>query len=179
MLVSGGRSGAGPSGCCQVAIAGFGVEFRKRPERRFTWGGFQRGLPHLRRAGELRGNERVDSFKRGAECVLRVRHETGGEESMYYECTNERNVSGSLRLRIESCVTTVLQLHERLGHGMIEDDIIEHFEQLKDSLDFVTADSVDENDIRRLEIATNDLLEQMRAIFDADLMVPLHDGLIH
>ncbi len=70
-----------------------------------------------------------------------------------------------LRLRVESCVNTILDLHRKLGEGKIKPEIIEHFEKLKESLSYVTDDTVDETDIYRIEQATNQLLDEIRITF--------------
>ncbi len=40
---------------------------------------------------------------------------------------------GHFRLRVESCVDTILQLGKSLGKGKIRPDVIERFERLKES----------------------------------------------
>lgn len=67
-----------------------------------------------------------------------------------------------LRLRVENCVLTVLELNRKLGEGAIRPEIVKQFEKLKDSLKFVTDDAVDERDIHRIEDATNQLLSQIK-----------------
>jgi hypothetical protein len=66
-----------------------------------------------------------------------------------------------LRLRVESCVSVILELNKSLGAGKIRPEIIEQFERLKDSLKFVSGASVDEADINRIEEATNQLLAEL------------------
>lgn len=75
-----------------------------------------------------------------------------------------------LRLRVESCVNTILELNVRLGEGKIKPEIIQQFERLKDSLQYVTDDSVDEKDINRIEEATNQLLAEIRTTYGEALI---------
>ncbi len=84
-----------------------------------------------------------------------------------------------LRVRVESCVFTILDLNERLGNGKIKPEIIQQFERLKASLNFVTDDSVDERDIDRIEDATNQLLDQIRLVYGEENVGSLYEGQKH
>lgn len=84
-----------------------------------------------------------------------------------------------LRLRVESCVNTILELNVRLGEGKIKPEIIQQFERLKDSLQYVRDDSVDEEDIDRIEEATNQLLAEIRTTYGETLTVPSRGGQTH
>ncbi len=75
------------------------------------------------------------------------------------------NISRHLRVRVESCVNTILELNDRLGEGKIKPEIIQQFERLKESLRYVTDDSVDEKDIDRIEEATNQLLAEIKVTY--------------
>ncbi len=83
------------------------------------------------------------------------------------------------RLRVESCVETILDLNQRLGDGKIKPEIVEQFKRLKDSLQFVTDDSVDEKDISRIEEATNHLLQEVKRILGEKKLTALHEGDAH
>lgn len=90
-----------------------------------------------------------------------------------------RKNSKHLRLRVESCVNTILALNESLGEGKIKPEIIQQFERLKESLQYVDDENVDERDIFRIEEATNQLLEEIRASFEDKDLSLLHDGRTH
>lgn len=90
-----------------------------------------------------------------------------------------RQNSKHLRLRVESCVNTILSLNESLGEGKIKPEIIQQFERLKESLQYVDDENVDERDIFRIEEATNQLLEEIRSSFDDKDLSLLHDGQTH
>ena len=83
------------------------------------------------------------------------------------------------RLRVESCVDTILELDQRLGDGKIKLEIVEQFKRLRDSLQYVTDDSVDEKDINRIEEATNHLLQEVRRIVGESSVISLHEGMAH
>lgn len=82
-------------------------------------------------------------------------------------------------MRIESCVSTILDLNRRLGEGRIKPEIIEHFEKLKESLRHVTDESVDERDIDRIEQATNQLLAEIRTTVGEESISSLYNGRPH
>lgn len=81
---------------------------------------------------------------------------------MEFHPTPPRPLLKHLRVRVENCVSTILELHERIGDGYIRQDIIRQFELIRDSLRHVTDDNVDEADISRIEEATNQLLAELR-----------------
>ena len=83
------------------------------------------------------------------------------------------------RLRVESCVDTILQLDKSLGKGKIRQDIIERFERLKESLGNVPDESIGEDDISRIEEATNELLSEIRISSGGEVARPFHDGQKH
>ncbi len=73
-------------------------------------------------------------------------------------------------------MSTVLELNRKLGEGAIKPEIIQQFERLKESLRHVNEDSVDEKDIHRIEEATNQLLEEIRASLSEDAFPSLYEG---
>lgn len=81
---------------------------------------------------------------------------------MIFGRSRQKKKSRHLRLRVENCVDTILDLNERLGEGKIRPEIIKQFERLKESLKTMTDESVDEGDIDRIEEATNQLLAEIR-----------------
>ncbi len=81
---------------------------------------------------------------------------------MLFGRSRQEKKSRHLRLRVENCVDTILDLNERLGEGKIRPEIIKQFERLKESLKTMTDESVDEGDIDRIEEATNQLLAEIR-----------------
>lgn len=92
---------------------------------------------------------------------------------------SSQNSSKHLRLRVESCVKIILDLNRQLGEGKIRPEIIEQFEQLQDSLEYVNDETVDEKDIDRIEEATNHLLAEVRVAYaetpvEALYKIPTH-----
>ena len=87
--------------------------------------------------------------------------------------------SKHLRLRVESCVSTILELNTRLGAGRIKPEIVEQFEKLKGFLDYVSDHSADEIDIEQIEEATNQLLAEIAESTDKKLAHFPGDGMPH
>jgi uncharacterized phage protein gp47/JayE len=79
-----------------------------------------------------------------------------------------------LRQRVESCVTTILALDTRLGEGTIEPEVIQQFERLRESLLYVTDESVNEEDIGQIEEATNQLLDEIRNAYGMERPVSIN-----
>ena len=49
---------------------------------------------------------------------------------MIFGRSRQKKKSRHLRLRVENCVDTILDLNERLGEGKIRPEIIKQFERL-------------------------------------------------
>lgn len=87
--------------------------------------------------------------------------------------------SKHFRLRVESCVNTILDVNEWLGEGKIKAEIVQQFERLKESLPYVTDENVDEQDIDQIEEATNRLLAEIRTTYDEVDLPTLYQGHKH
>ena len=83
------------------------------------------------------------------------------------------------KLRVESCVDTILGLDRDLGEGKIRKDVIERFERLRESLETVADETIDERDISKIEEATNQLLSEIRVALGEQMSKPLLDGPRH
>lgn len=67
---------------------------------------------------------------------------------------------------MESCVKTILDLNQMLGEGKIKPEIISQFERLKESVKGLSDDRVAEEDIHKIEQATNELLAEIKTAFN-------------
>lgn len=70
-------------------------------------------------------------------------------------------MSRNLRLRLESCVATILELDRLLGKGQIRPVIVHQFQRLQNFLLLISAESVNEIDIEKIEEATSILLDEI------------------
>ena len=67
----------------------------------------------------------------------------------------------NLRLRLENCVTTILELDRHLGKGQVRPVIVYQFQRLQNFLLNISAETVNEVDIEKIEEATNLLLDEI------------------
>jgi len=65
------------------------------------------------------------------------------------------------RLRLTSCVDTIIEVHKSLEPDRLNPDLVKKFQLLQDSLEAILMNDVSEDDIRRVEQATNRLLEEL------------------
>lgn len=98
---------------------------------------------------------------------------------MIFKRFRHKQTSKHLRMRVESCVDIILELNDRLGVGKIKPEIIQQFERLRESLPYVTDESVDERDIDRIEEATNQLLAEIKVAFGEKPVRLPHEGAEH
>lgn len=98
---------------------------------------------------------------------------------MIFRRLRQKRNSKHLRTRIESCVNTVLDLNKFLGEGKIKPEVLQQFERLKESLQYVRDDDVDEDDIHRIEQATNELLAEIRVAYEGKPIENLYKGQPH
>jgi hypothetical protein len=95
---------------------------------------------------------------------------------MIFKSFRQKRYSKHLRLRVESCVSTILEVNQWLGEGGINSEIVQQFERLKESLPYVTDENVDEKDIAQIEEATNRLLAEIRVVYEEGEIPSLYEG---
>lgn len=98
---------------------------------------------------------------------------------MVFRLLRQKKSSKHLRTRIESCVNTILDLNKLLGTGKIKPEVVQQFQRLKESLQYVRDDEVDEEDIDRIEQATNALLAEIRVAYGENPIESIYKGLTH
>jgi site-specific recombinase len=123
-------------------------------------------------AGSGRPGARIEHGEKGGSLIKK-------SLGSLFRRSSRSEQTGHFRARVESCVSTVLELNRKLGEGAIKPEIIQQFERLKESLRHVNEDSVDAKDIDRIEEATNQLLEEIRASVSGDAFPSLYEGERH
>ena len=98
---------------------------------------------------------------------------------MVFKRLANKEKSKHLRARIESCVDTILNLNSKLGTGAIKPEVVKQFEKLRDSLQYVTDETVDEKDITRIEQATNQLLKELGTSWNEEQSTGLPPDRLH
>jgi len=83
------------------------------------------------------------------------------------------------RLRLASCVKTIIQVHTQLDPSQQDTAIARKINRLKKAMDSVVLEEVSEQDLERIEDATNRLLKELGPLYpqanlSADNFGPLH-----
>lgn len=76
-----------------------------------------------------------------------------------------------LRLRLQSCIDTVLEIHQVIATARMEPDMRTRFEELRRVLASVQTTKIDEAEVRQVEEATEHLLGKLTPLInllDAD-----------
>lgn len=71
-------------------------------------------------------------------------------------------------LRLSSCVSTLIEVHRLLSPQRPADALLKKFKELKSSVESLTRDEVSEQDVQRVESATNLVLEELGAMYRGD-----------
>ncbi|MBW2061159.1 MAG: hypothetical protein JRI95_06290 [Deltaproteobacteria bacterium] len=71
------------------------------------------------------------------------------------------------RLRLSSCVRTIVEVHGFLDPQQRDSILTQKFEQLKSALSSVALDEISESDIQQVEEATNRLLKELGLYYTA------------
>jgi hypothetical protein len=74
--------------------------------------------------------------------------------------------TSTYKMRIENCVNTVIEVHKFLGSQKINPEIIDQFRRLKDVVEVLNIGKVTEEDIEKIELATNSLLNELKVLFE-------------
>jgi len=74
--------------------------------------------------------------------------------------------TSTYKLRIENCVNTIIEVHKFLGSQKINPEIIDQFRRLKDVVEVLNIGKVTEEDIEKIELATNSLLNELKVLFE-------------
>jgi len=78
------------------------------------------------------------------------------------------DVKNKYRLRVESCIGTIIDVHKAIGNEYENQEFLSQFEELKQTIKGLDMGLVREGDIYMLEHATNVLLGQFRPIFETE-----------
>ncbi len=84
-----------------------------------------------------------------------------------------------LRVRLESCVETVLLLGREVGEEKMGREVVAQFERLRETLPHIDDGSVNEQDICRIEQITNNVLDGMRHVLSKKAVTTIYEGKAH
>jgi hypothetical protein len=83
----------------------------------------------------------------------------------------------TLRLRVESCLGAIIDVHKHMPDAAGEDGVFLQFEELKNTVSQMDMRGVSEMDVVRVEEATNDLLSEFKSLFQAGRYGPIYEDL--
>ncbi len=84
-----------------------------------------------------------------------------------------------LKVRVESCIGTLVEVHESLKRYYGDIDFLKQFETLRDELHRIDLSRISERDVELVERATNALLGEFRPIFKKAGRGIIEQGYLH
>ncbi len=79
------------------------------------------------------------------------------------------------KMRVENCIGTIIDVHKIISKNPKYRSLTAQFEELKDLLDRLDMSLVREEDVQRIEQATNSLLNELKDIFKQEKLGPVYD----
>jgi hypothetical protein len=83
------------------------------------------------------------------------------------------------RIRVESCIGTIIDVHRSVGNKIENEELLAHFEELGKAIEALDMSKVSEGDILMVEQATNALLGEFRSLFETERFGPVYSELKH
>jgi DNA transposition AAA+ family ATPase len=80
------------------------------------------------------------------------------------------------RLRVQSCLLTVMDAHRMIGEEYADTGFLEQFEELRKNLETLDMGFVSEGDILLVERATNALLREFETLYRRCGLGPVYQG---
>ena len=80
------------------------------------------------------------------------------------------------RLRLQSCLLTVMDVHRMTGEEYGDSGFLEQFEELRENIETLDMGFVSEVDILLVERATNALLREFEALYRRSGFGPVYRG---
>ena len=75
----------------------------------------------------------------------------------------------TLYLRLKTCVDTVLEVKTSLEGIEAVQELVDSFDELQKALKTVDPDLITESEVLKVESATNQLMEQLKYLINADV----------
>ena len=79
------------------------------------------------------------------------------------------------KMRVENCIGTIIDVHKIISKKPEYRTLISQFEELRDLLERLDMSLVQEEDVQRIEQATNSLLNELKDIFQEAKLGPVYD----
>ncbi|RLB08667.1 MAG: hypothetical protein DRG27_05415 [Deltaproteobacteria bacterium] len=79
------------------------------------------------------------------------------------------------KMRVENCIGTIIDVHKIISQKPEYKTLISQFEELRDLLKRLDMSLVQEEDVQRIEQATNSLLNELKDIFQEAGLGPVYN----
>lgn len=89
------------------------------------------------------------------------------------------NLESKYRLRIETCIGTIIDVHKRIKGEYKNLEFLSQFEKLRKAVQKLDMSSVSEGDILMVEQATNALLYEFSGLFESGEVGQVYEGPHH
>ena len=97
----------------------------------------------------------------------------------FFKRWQQRKEIRELRLRIDHCRTTIREVHRALLKEEIQPEIAEQFRRLESALEQVDVHQLGNRDMEKIEMATNNLLDEFRSLYDQGKLRNIYEGPVH
>jgi hypothetical protein len=91
----------------------------------------------------------------------------------------QRKEVHELQLRIDHCRTTIKEVHSALLQEEIQPEIAEQFRRLEKALEQVDVKQLGNRDMEKIEMATNNLLEEFSSLYRQGKLRNIYEGPVH
>ena len=91
----------------------------------------------------------------------------------------EVNRQQRYRLRVQTCIGTIIDVHKRVTVPHEKENLLSQFEKLKTMINDMDMSHVSERDVRMVEQATNALLGEFRSVFESGVCRPVYPRQAH
>jgi hypothetical protein len=83
------------------------------------------------------------------------------------------------RLRVETCIGTIIDVHRSVSDACETENILSQFETLRKAVKQMDMSQVSEQDVLLVEQATNALLNEFKSMFKAGACGPIYESPLH
>jgi hypothetical protein len=97
----------------------------------------------------------------------------------FFKRWRQRKEIRELRLRIDHCRTTIKEVHRALLKEEIQPEIAEQFRRLESALEQVDVHQLGNRDMEKIEMATNNLLDEFRSLYSQGKLRNIYEGPVH
>ena len=97
----------------------------------------------------------------------------------FFKRWQQRKEIRELQLRIDHCRTTIEEVHSALLKEEIQPEIAEQFRRLESALEQVDVHQLGSRDMEKIEMATNNLLDEFRSLYSQGKLRNIYEGPVH